>query len=73
MKPTERQKAIARVIQEQGIFWEKTNDINSPTHFTDIDEEVMARLEMEDLLNDDEAEELKNLLGDLCSFVKKHK
>lgn len=73
MKPTDKQIAMARVIQEQGIFWEKTNDINSPTHFTDIEEEVMVRLEMEDLLNDDEANELIELLSNLCSFVKKHK
>lgn len=40
MKPTEKQQAVAAFIEAQASFWQHTNDINSPTHFSDIDGEV---------------------------------
>lgn len=38
-KINEKQKEIIKFFQKQLSFWENTNDINSPTHMTDIGEE----------------------------------
>jgi hypothetical protein len=38
-KPNEKQRAIIKFFLKQLSFWENTNDINSPTHLTDIGEE----------------------------------
>ena len=72
MKPTDKQKAIAKVIERQGQFWQSTNDINSPTHWGDIDEEIMAQLEMEDLIDEKDIPILAHLLGELYSLVKRN-
>ena len=69
MKPTEKQKEIAKVIEQQAKFWQNTNDINSPTHYGDMREEIMARLEMEDLVNEKQGEELEGLLSLLYRFI----
>lgn len=39
-KINEKQKEIIKFFQKQLSFWEKTNDIDSPTHYTDISEEL---------------------------------
>lgn len=38
MKPTDKQKKVIEFFQTQLKFWEKTNDIKSPTHIGDIKE-----------------------------------
>ena len=37
MKPNHKQKEIFKIIEEQAKFWQQTNDIDSPTHYSDID------------------------------------
>ena len=56
MKPTKTQKAVIDAIIEQLNFWRGTNDINSPTHYCDMDECYKASLE--DCLSEKEIEEL---------------
>lgn len=38
MKTTDKQKELIKLIKDQCEFWEKSNDISSPTHLSDIDE-----------------------------------
>lgn len=38
MKTTDKQKELITLIKDQCEFWEKNNDISSPTHLSDIDE-----------------------------------
>lgn len=38
MKVTNKQKEIIKLIKDQCEFWEKSNDITSFTHLSDIDE-----------------------------------
>lgn len=40
MKPNEQQKKVCELIKSQASFWMNSNDIDSPTHFCDIGEEV---------------------------------
>jgi hypothetical protein len=42
MKPNEKQLKLIKEIKNQVYFWESTNDINSPTHRTDIENEMDA-------------------------------
>ncbi len=37
-QPTTTQLRVLKYVKQQVEFWMKTNDINSPTHWTDIKE-----------------------------------
>jgi len=60
MKPNEQQKKICGLIKSQASFWMNTNDIDSPTHLCDIDEEV-ANLELEEEMESELSFALKEL------------
>lgn len=72
MKPTPRQKLLIEEISNQAHFWMNTNDIDSPTHYCDIDEECL-KLEDDASLTREEIEKFGNLLGDLLDFIKHRK
>lgn len=40
MKPTQLQKKICELVKSQASFWINTNDIDSPTHYCDMWEEL---------------------------------
>ena len=65
MKPNKQQKAICELIKSQVSYWMSSNDIDSPTHLCDIDEEV-ATLELEE----DMKIELSFVLKELYRIVK---
>jgi len=65
MKPNKQQKEICELIKSQVSFWMNSNDIDSPTHLCDIDEEV-AKLELEE----DMEGELSFALKELYYIVK---
>ena len=66
MKPTKLQKKICELIKSQASFWMNTNDINSPTHYNDIEEGV----EDIDELSEYDKEELLFALRNLYQLVK---
>ena len=68
MKPTKTQKAVIDAVIDQLQFWRSTNDIDSPTHYCDIDEYYKAFLE--DCLSEKEIEELKSETCNLFQFIK---
>lgn len=68
MKPTKTQKIVINAVIDQLNFWRNTNDINSPTHYCDMDECYKAYLE--DCLSDKEIEELKAGTYNLFQFIK---
>ena len=68
MKPSKQQKEICELVKSQASFWMNSNDIDSPTHFCDIDEEV-ANLELEE----DMESELTFALKELYRIVKVNK
>ena len=69
MKANKIQQYICDVIHSQANFWKHTNDITSPTHLTDIEEECYAQLE--NLINDDERDELIHKLEELYWYIRK--
>ena len=69
MKANNIQQCLCDVIQGQQSFWKNSNDITSPTHLVDIEEECNAQLY--DILSEEEIEELANKLQDLYWFIRK--
>ena len=72
MQPNDKQKKVARFVEEQGRFWQRTNDINSPTHYSDMDE-FMNALERDDIVTEEEAAVILGKVADLFNYIKKLK
>lgn len=72
MKPTPRQKLLIEEVQNQASFWMMTNDIDSPTHYGDMEQEI-SKLEWDDHLTKADAKKFEDLLGDLFDFIKARK
>lgn len=69
MKANKTQQYICDVIHSQSDFWKHSNDITSPTHLVDIEEECYAQLGS--LINDDERDELIHKLKELYWYIRK--
>lgn len=69
MKANKTQQYICDVIRSQQDFWKHSNDITSPTHLVDIEEECFAQLC--NLISDDDREKLVEKLQDLYWFIRK--
>jgi len=69
MQPSDKQKKIALFVEQQGRFWQRTNDINSPTHYSDIDESLRT-LEFDEIITEKEAAILEAKMCDLFVFIK---
>ena len=69
MKANEIQQYLCDVIHSQQSFWRNSNDITSPTHLTDIEEECFAQLW--NLISDEDREEFEKKLKDLYWFIRK--
>ena len=68
MKPTKTQKAVCDAVIDQLKFWRDTNDINSPTHYCNMDECYFSALE--GCLSEKEIEELTEETCNLFQFIK---
>jgi hypothetical protein len=70
MKPTKLQIDIAKLVENQAKFWQSTNDINSPTHYGDIE------VDLDDLaldhpeLTEEQLRELGDSIRDLYFVIK---
>ena len=69
MKANKIQQYLCDVILSQQDFWKHSNDITSPTHLSDIEEECFAQLY--NLISDEDREEFENKLKDLYWFIRK--
>ena len=70
MKTTEKQNKIIDSVLSIIRTWQNTNDITSPTHYTDIREFLYADL-MDDIDSDD-ISELDNIIVMLLEFIKEN-
>lgn len=68
MKATDVQKDVCNAIIEQVSFWRDSNDINSPTHYVNIEESF--RTELEDKLSEKELNELMDEMANLFQLVE---
>ena len=69
MKASKIQQYLCDVIHSQEDFWKHSNDITSPTHLNDIEEECFAQLG--NLISDNDREEFEEKLKDLYWFIRK--
>lgn len=65
MELSNKQKKIIKFLKEQLSFWDTTNDIYSPTHFSDLHWSIM------DLELENGEKELNKLTDDLLIFIRK--
>lgn len=66
-KPNENQIEILDYVSSQINYWKRTNDINSPTHQGDMEEEMWK---IEELLSDDQKEKILESLNNLLTTIK---
>lgn len=69
MEATEFQRRICNKIKRQVDYWSWTNDITSPTHISDIREEL--RTEFMDDMTDEEIDQLIFRIESLYHFIRK--
>lgn len=69
MKPTIKQLLAIGSVVSIVKTWSDTNDINSPTHFVDIEEFVKS--DLMNYIDDSIAEELADKLGDVLNVIRK--
>jgi hypothetical protein len=72
MKPTPRQQKLIEEVLNQAHFWMNTNDLDSPTHYCDIEEE-MNKLEWDEVVSKEEKKKFEDLLCDLLDYIKSKK
>lgn len=68
MKPTELQKKVCEHIITEARYWMNSNDITSPTHYSDLHDCLFA--ELEDDLTDEQFTELEINLRSLLNLIK---
>jgi len=71
MKPTFEQKQLCDTIKMIVSTWMNTNDINSPTHDSDIRELIYS--EWFDRLSETDIENLEDSLHQLLWFIRDYK
>jgi Fe2+ or Zn2+ uptake regulation protein len=67
-KPTPRQKQVIELVKKQCDYWLSTNDIHSPSHNTDIDEEI-SLLTIDDIITTEQGERVADVLGELWANI----
>lgn len=67
MKTTDYQKQLCDIIEQQVNFYKNSNDINSPTHYSD-NEETINMLDWDE----EESKHLAHLLDELLNIIKHH-
>ena len=70
MKPTEKQIKVIDSILSIIKTWKSTNDIDSPTHNSDMHDFLYADLESEDIIHSSVTDELENDLRGLLYTIQ---
>lgn len=72
MTPNEIQKKLVESISGIVSSWGTTNDINSPTHGSDMTEEL-DKFYLDDDLSKEEIKEISDNLSDILNKIKSKK
>lgn len=70
MKPTEKQIKVIDTIISIIKTWKSTNDIDSPTHNSDMHDFLYADLECEDIICSSITDELEDALRSLLYTIQ---
>lgn len=68
-KPNKKQKTLIEEFKKHISFWIDTNDIKSPTHRSDIDQELM-NLEFSENIPQEKVDELRILLNNMLTLIQ---
>jgi len=68
MKPTENQQKLAELVKGQAEFWIETNDISSPTHLCDLEQDI----DEIEFLSEDEKSKFCDMLLGILNFIRNH-
>ena len=68
MKPSEKQIKFCKTLQNILQLWIESNDINSPSHWTLIEETIEESLGEE--IKEDDKELLIDAFGDLLTYIR---
>lgn len=71
MKPTEKQMAICNAIITHIYWWRDTNDIDSPTHYTDMED--CLRADLDNVVNDGDRYIIQQKLKQIFEVIKRNK
>lgn len=71
MKPTDKQRKICDAIIREISWWRDSNDINSPTHYADLEDCLTANLD--DLIGESERYMMQQKLTRIFEIVKRNK
>lgn len=69
-KPNHNQMAVLKILQRQIHYWQRTNDITSPTHTGDINEDLKL-LELDGTIPESIAKELYHNIALLWITINK--
>ena len=72
MKATPTQKILIQEVENQTHYWTNSNDLDSPTHYSNIETEIL-KLEFDASLSRDECKKFEEILSDLLDFIKSKK
>jgi hypothetical protein len=67
-KPTDRQKEVIALIEKLCGYWASSNDIHSPSHYTDIESEL-SNMGVDGTLSATEVEVLENAATYMFSHI----
>lgn len=67
MKPSGIQKCLCDTIRSHVNFWKHTNDITSPTHTSDIEEDCLL---LEGIISDEKLVAFEHILKELYWFIR---
>lgn len=72
-KPTENQIKLTEFIHKQVGHWIVTNDIDSPTHGSDLEEDIDVHLVSEGLIRPEHGEHLEDALDNILYIIRSNK
>ena len=71
MRPTEKQKAICDAIIREVSWWRDSNDIDSPTHYADLEDCLSA--DLDDLIGKSERYVIQQKMTGIFHVIRRRK
>lgn len=71
MKPTEKQKKACDAIIQEISWWRDSNDIDSPTHYSDMED--CLRADLDDIISEEEICDIEDCLRTIFGIIKRNK
>lgn len=70
-KPTDFQKRVIECLIDEMRFWQSSNDIDSPSHYTSIEHDMFSNLDEYDLGDGPKAHKLDAISGKVMALLSR--